>query len=142
MKTLSCSPRISTALTVVLFLCATAFFTTASNASTSTPERLSLDRGLGGELTPFHDGRYAIYRAQCTPRAATQNAGGQLVLRDVVGKAQVWVDGKSVGEKTNAEKQDMTVPFPAGNGERIVSVVIEAPAVNTPAGLGGIVTIE
>ena len=97
---------------------------------------------LGSELTPFHDGRYAIYRAQFTPRATTQNAGGQLVLRDVVGKAQVWVDGKPVGEKTKAEKADMTVPFPGGRGERIVSVVIEAPAVNTSAGLGGLVTIE
>jgi beta-galactosidase len=96
----------------------------------------------GGEMTPFQDGRYAIYRAQFTPRAATQEAGGQLVLREVVGKAQVWVDGKLAGEKTNAEKADMTVPFPGGNGERIVSVVIEAAAVNSPAGLGGIVTIE
>ena len=64
------------------------------------------------------------------------------MLRDVVGKAQVWVDGKPVGEKTKAEKADMTVPFPGGRGERIVSVVIEAPAVNTSAGLGGLVTIE
>jgi beta-galactosidase len=96
----------------------------------------------GGGLTPFHDGRFAIYRANFTPRAATQKTGGQLLLRDVVGKAQVWVDGKLAGEKAIAGKGDMTVTFPAGGGERTVSVVIEAAAPDEPAGLGGIVTVE
>jgi beta-galactosidase len=96
----------------------------------------------GSGLTPFHDGRFAIYRANFTPRGATQKTGGQLLLRDVVGKAQVWVDGKLAGEKAIAGKGDMTVAFPAGGGERTVSVVIEAAAPDEPAGLGGIVTVE
>jgi beta-galactosidase len=97
----------------------------------------------GGWLTPFHDGRFAIYRANFTPRAATQKTGGQLLLlREVVGKAQVWVDGKLAGEKADVGKGDMTVAFPAGDGERTVSVVIEAAAPDEPAGLGGIVTVE
>jgi beta-galactosidase len=96
----------------------------------------------GSDLIPFHGGRFAIYRAHFVPRAATQKSGGELVLRDVVGKAQVWIDGKLAGEKANAARQDLTVAFPGGEGERIVSVVIEADAVDTPAGLGGIVTIE
>jgi len=96
----------------------------------------------GSWLTPFHDGRFAIYRANFTPRAATQKTGGQLLLRDVVGKAQVFVDGKVAGEKAIAGKGDMTVAFPTGGGERTVSVVIEAAAPDEPAGLGGIVTVE
>ncbi len=97
---------------------------------------------LGSELTPFRDGRYAIYRADFTPRAATASVGGQLVLRDVVGRAQVYIDGKQLAEKNTPEKKDMTVVFPAGAGTRIVAVVIEAQAEGTPAGLGGIVTVE
>jgi beta-galactosidase len=97
---------------------------------------------LGSDLTPFRDGRFAIYRADFTPRAATAKAGGQLVLRDVVGRAQVYIDGKLLAEKTTAAQKDMTAPFPAGAGVRIVSVVIEAESEGSPAGLGGIVTVE
>ena len=95
---------------------------------------------LGSDLPVFQDGRFAVYRAQFTPRAATQKSGGRLVIRDVVGKAQVWIDGKLAGEKANSEKQDMTVAIP--EGERVVSVSIEAPATGKPAGLGGVVTVE
>ncbi len=96
----------------------------------------------GSGLTTLRDGRFVLYRAQFTPRAATQKSGGRLELRDVVGKAQVWVDGKLAGEKADAAKQDMTVAFPGGDGERVVSVLIEAEAAGTEAGLGGIVTVE
>jgi beta-galactosidase len=97
---------------------------------------------LGSDLPVFQGGRFAVYRAQFTPRAATQKSGGRLVLRDVVGKAQVWIDGKLVAEKVDPEKQDMTIAFPGRDGERVVSILIEAPAVGKPAGLGGIVTVE
>ena len=97
---------------------------------------------LGSSLTPFQDGRYAIYRAEFSPRAATARNGGQLVLRAVVGRAQVYVDGKQLAEKTNSDEKDMTVAFPAGAGTRIVAVVIEAQAEGAPAGLGGIATVE
>jgi beta-galactosidase len=96
----------------------------------------------GGWLPSSHDGRFAIYRAHFTPRAVAQKTGANLHLRDVVGKAQVWIDGKMVGEKTVAEKQDITVAFLAGDGERTVSVLIEAEAAGTRAGLGGSVTVE
>jgi beta-galactosidase len=95
----------------------------------------------GSELTAFRDGRFAVYRAQFTPRAATQKTGGRLVLRDVVGKAKVFVDGNPAGEKATADKQDITVTLPPGDGERVVSVLIEAEP-GTAAGLGGIVTVE
>jgi beta-galactosidase len=97
---------------------------------------------LGSDLPIFQDGRFAVYRAQFSPRAATQKSGGRLVLRDVVGKAQVWIDGKLAGEKASPERQDMTIAFPAKGGERVVSVQIEAPATGKAAGLGGVVTVE
>jgi beta-galactosidase len=112
------------------------------NQPSVTSAMNSWDNVHPGFLPPFHNGRFAIYRANFTPRAATQKTGGQLLLRDVVGKAQVWIDGKLVGEKAVAGKADLTVAFPAGDGERIVSVVIEAAAPDEPAGLGGTVTVE
>jgi len=96
----------------------------------------------GRRLPTFNDGRFAIYRAQFTPRAILQQTGGQLNLGDLTGKAQVWIDGRLAGEKTEAGRKTFSVPFPPGAGERTVSVLIEATATGERAGLGGTVTIE
>jgi beta-galactosidase len=64
------------------------------------------------------------------------------VLREIAGKAEVWIDGKLVGERMSAERKDMTVTCPAGEGERTVSVLIKAARPDAPAGLSGIVTME
>ena len=100
------------------------------------------DAHPGSWLPPFRNGRFAIYRAQFTTRAATQRSGGELILRAVVGKAQVWIDGKLAGEKSDAAKNDFKVVCPAGGGEKTLSVLIEAEAAGRPAGLGGVVTVE
>ena len=96
----------------------------------------------GRRLPIFDAGSFAIYRAQFTPRAGLQKSGGQINLRDVTGKAQVWIDAKLAGEKSDAGKKSFIVPFLPGDGERTVNVRIEASAPSTPAGLGGTVTIE
>ncbi|MBC7783723.1 MAG: glycoside hydrolase family 2 protein [Burkholderiales bacterium] len=95
----------------------------------------------GGRLQPLVDGTFAVFRAQFTPRIPVQKAGGKVVLRNVTGKAQVWLDGKMVGEKANAERGNMTVSLEPGDTERTISVLIEA-AAGAPAGLGGNVTVE
>jgi beta-galactosidase len=96
----------------------------------------------GSWLPPFRDGRFAVYRARFTPRIGVQKSGGRIVLRDVAGKAQVWLDGKLVAEKPDTEQKTISVSIPAGDSERTVSVLIEASAPATPAGLGGVVTVE
>ena len=96
----------------------------------------------GGWVPPFRNGRFAIYRAQFTPRAEAQTSGGHILLHDVIGKAQVYLDGKLVGEKTAAAQQDLSVPCTAGNGARTISVLIEADIPGATAGLAGIVTVE
>jgi beta-galactosidase len=96
----------------------------------------------GSWLPPFHHGRFAIYRARFTPRLGAQKSGGQIIFRDVEGKAQVWLDGKAVAENTDAGKKNIAVSCPPGDGERTVTVLVEASAPDTTAGLGGIVTVE
>jgi beta-galactosidase len=100
------------------------------------------DAHPGSWLPPFRNGRFAVYRAHFTPRAATQADGGKLVLRDVAGKAQVWLDGKMVAERDTTDKADIIVALPPGAGERVISILIESPAPGASAGLGGVVTIE
>jgi beta-galactosidase len=96
----------------------------------------------GSWLIPYRNGSFSIYRAEFTPRTIVQNSGGTIVLRDVAGKAQVWIDGKLAGEKMDAARGDMRVNCPGGEGKRVVSVLIESPGPDAPAGLGGIVTVE
>jgi beta-galactosidase len=93
-------------------------------------------------LPLFSGGRFVVYRASFTPRAQMQKAGSRLIIRDVVGKAQVYVNGNLVYEKTDPDKNTLTIPIPPGEGVRIASVLIESPSVGTRAGLGGTVTLE
>lgn len=94
-----------------------------------------------GRLQEFSDGRFAVFRAQFKPRAAVRKNGGQLVLRDVVGKAQVWVDGELAGEKSDPLRQTLSVRLSPGSSERAVDVVIEA-SPGSQAGFGGQITVE
>lgn len=96
----------------------------------------------GDWLQPFRGGRYAIYRAQFTPRMGVQKSGGKIILRDVGGKAQIWLDDRLIGEKTEQDRKDFAVPCPAGEGQRTLSVLVEAAPPDAPAGLGGVVTVE
>ncbi len=93
-------------------------------------------------LPTFSGGSFAVYRAQFTPRTGIQKSGGQLNLRDVTGKTQVWIDGKLAGEKADATRNSFSVPFPPGVSERTINVLIETSAPGAQAGLGGTVTIE
>ena len=94
-----------------------------------------------GTLPTFTAGRFAIFRANFTPRAAVRKAGGKMLLPGVVGKAEVWIDGEKVAEKQTPDRQDMAVPIAPGDKERVVNVLIEAEP-GSKAGLGGAVSVE
>lgn len=96
----------------------------------------------GRRLPTFNNGSFAIYRAQFTPRAGMQKSGGTINFSNVTGKAQVWIDGKLAGNKTDAARNIFNVPLPPGDGERTINVLIETSAPGTQAGLGGTVTVE
>ena len=86
--------------------------------------------------------RFAIYQTSFTPRTEMRKSGFHLVLRDVAGNAQIYLDGKLIHEKSDIEKNTITIAVPPGEGARVVSILIEAPAAGAHAGLGGSVTLE
>jgi beta-galactosidase len=96
----------------------------------------------GTFLPMFRDGRFVIYRASFTPRAQMRKDGSHLIVRDVVGKAQVYIDGKLISEKTEPQKSSLKIPIPPGDGTRTLSILIESPSTGVRAGLGGAVTVE
>jgi len=96
----------------------------------------------GPYLPAARGGRFIVYRATITPRDATQQQGGEIILRDVVGKAEVYLDGNLVVTRTDPSKQTITIPLTPKTGERTLSVLVEALSVGDPVGLGGTTTIE
>jgi beta-galactosidase len=94
-----------------------------------------------GRLTPFNGGSFAVFRAEFKPRAMVIQNGGKLTLRDVTGKAQVWLNGKLLVEKSEASRGTITAPFPPGLTDVTLNVLIETTP-GSRAGLGGPVTVE
>lgn len=81
----------------------------------------------GGYLTDFTDGNYAIFRTAFSPFYAQRTEGGQLVLKNVTGKAEVYLDNQLIATKTTMDKGDIVAdvaPAPS-SGNRTISVLIE-----------------
>ncbi len=95
-----------------------------------------------GQIQPAQgQGTWSVLRAKVTPRRPVRDRGGKLVFQGVVGRGEVWIDGKRVGTKAGFAPGTVVVPMPAGEGERIVSVLLESNGTQA-SGLGGIVFVE
>lgn len=94
-----------------------------------------------GQLQTMTGGRYIIYRTTFKPDDDQQREGGNLKFENITGKAEVWMDGRMIGLKSDTKAADLTVHFAKGNAERMVSVLIESDA-GKKAGLGGPVRIQ
>ena len=64
-----------------------------------------------------------------------------MVFKNIVGKAECWLDKKLVASKQTAEKKDITIEFPPKKGEYKLSIVFEADK-NEKAGVAGVVLVE
>jgi beta-galactosidase len=93
-----------------------------------------------GHLQTYDGGSYAMYRAKFQPYSEIQKSGGTLIFHKLRGRADVWLDGKQIGSKPNEEEADFSLPFPGGEGDRTLTVVIEI-ATGQQAGFHGPVAI-
>jgi len=93
-----------------------------------------------GSLQLFAGGSFAVFRTAFTPFEGQRVNGGQIILKGVVGKAEVYLDKKLLATKTTFDPQDMQVSFPAGDGEREFSILITAKE-GEQVGLSGLVTV-
>lgn len=93
-----------------------------------------------GQLQTFTSRQFVVYRTNFNPYSEQQKAGAKIILKNVSGKAEVWVDKQLVGTKTTEESADFEVTIPAKEGSREINVLIETEK-GKPAGLGGIVSV-
>lgn len=91
------------------------------------------------QLQEFKD-RFAIYRYSFRPYAEQRKKGGKLLIREVIGKIEVWLDNKLVATKRTFEKGDIELLIDASENERKISLLIEAEK-GSKAGLSATVQV-
>ncbi|GAB2554979.1 beta-galactosidase GalA [Spirosoma aerophilum] len=94
-----------------------------------------------GQLVSFTDGRFSLFKTSFTLTDASSKTSYTLTLKNVTGKADVWVDNQLVASKKMTTSSDIRVVFNGINKPYQVAVVLEAEQ-NQKAGLGGIVSVE
>lgn len=80
-----------------------------------------------GTLNEMKQNGYYMYRASLTPFAVHRQKGGVIQMRQVYGKAGIWVNGKKLGTKDTDTCADWNVTFPAVGDEVInIRVILKA----------------
>ncbi|WP_448662954.1 beta-galactosidase GalA [Sphingomonas sp. CJ20] len=84
---------------------------------------------------------WRVYRTRVTPWKRIAAQGGTIRFDSVGGRAELWVDGVKLADKTGATPGPITAALPAGGGPRTIVLLVEADA-GTPSGLLGRVAID
>jgi beta-galactosidase len=93
-----------------------------------------------GTLAPAGEVGWRAYHTRFRPWRRVAAQGGTVQFTRIVGRAEVWVDGRLVGRKDDAAVGALSVRLDAGAGVREVTVVVEA-AAGEAAGLLGPVSV-
>jgi beta-galactosidase len=82
-----------------------------------------------------------MYRTVFTPRRRIGAEGGAVVFAEVVGAAEVWMDGKLLARKDSPAPAPLVAPFGPGAGPRTLSLLVKAEA-DAPSGMGRTVSVQ
>ena len=95
-----------------------------------------------GHLRKFAGGTWAIFRSEnFKPYELQRKEGGRIVFHSITGKAEIWLDQKLVATKSDSLPAPMIVPLPAGEGSRVIILLVETTP-EQPAGLSGPVEVQ
>lgn len=84
---------------------------------------------------------WRLYRTDLRLRADLNDGRARLVFRELAGKAQVWLAGVKLGEKTTDAQAEFSVLLPQGATQRQLTVMIESDPAQ-PSGLRGKVVVQ
>ena len=102
----------------------------------------SLDHGRPGRLEgPAKDAPWSMYRTVFTPRRIVGINGGAVVFAEVVGTAEVWMDGQLLVRKNAPQPAPLVAPFGPGTGARTLSLLVKAEP-DAPSGIGRTVSVQ
>ena len=85
-------------------------------------------------------GPWSVFSASFEPFANMQRDGGVLAFRGILGKAEVWIDGKLAATKSEFGDAPLVAPFQPGNTRRSVRILFESDA-DKPVGFTAPVSV-
>lgn len=94
-----------------------------------------------GNAMILENANYVIWRTEFTLQQEYQKTGGAILLKNVAGKAEVWLNGQLAGIKNTVDEQDFKIEFPAMMEKCDLRVLLHSSA-NTHVGLKGSVTVQ
>ena len=84
---------------------------------------------------------YRLYRTGVSVRADRNDGHGRLAFGAIAGRAEIWMDGVKIGEKTAAETAPFSVVLPKGAARRELTVLVQADP-GQASGIVGRVVLE
>ncbi len=79
---------------------------------------------------------WRTYRVSFAVKADRNDGRGRIEMHEIAGKAEAWLDGVKLGEKTTPAPGPLTLPLPQGPGWRTLTVLVESEP-DRPSGLTG-----
>jgi len=87
------------------------------------------------------EGNWRLFRTTFTPRADLSDGHAKIIFDHLVGKAEVWLDGKLLGKTDKYDTANFSVILPAGKQYRQLTLLVEAEP-SKSSGVVGKVKIE
>ncbi len=107
-----------------------------------TNDRYAMAVGRPGRLEgPSAAGVWNSYQIDFTPQARVRQRGGVVAMTEVIGRAEVWLDGRKVTEKRDFAPGRIDIPLPAGEGSRRLVLLVEGDA-GKPSGMAKLVVVR
>lgn len=111
------------------------------NQYVSENDMNSWEPGKVGQLQKLFGGKYFIYRTKFTSLAHPVSTNSQLIVKNITGKAEIYLDSKLIAKKVDMPEGDLVVTIPPASGERILNILIETDG-EKDAGIGGLVKLR
>jgi len=105
-------------------------------------DRYALMVGRPGRLEgPDPAGVWNSYGIRFQPPGRVRRQGGIVVFTQINGRAEIWLDGAKVAEKTSHAPAPLEIAVPAGQSERQLVVLVEGEA-GKPSGFAQMVVVR
>lgn len=94
-----------------------------------------------GTAMILENSNYIIWRTDFALPEEYQKGGGVIMLKNLAGKAEVWLNGRLIGSKDIVDEQNFRVEFPAMKEKCELRVLLNS-SPNTHVGLKGSVMVQ
>lgn len=68
---------------------------------------------------------FMVFKTSFKPYRAQQKNGGQIIIKGISNKAEIWLDDEKLLEKNQTQLENLSIPFPAKEGERKITIIME-----------------